>query len=323
MRILYVNQDAGIDWCSHAGGATHIQSVVRAMRRLGHSVHILVRKPPQYRCPPDLDIPCYLQPEAAPWTKCDLVYERYSLWGDLSLHYQLPWHLEINAPLIEEQLRYRTPIDLIRATQIRDAVCRRVQRIIAVSPSLSAYVPPDAQPKVAIVPNCVDRQMFYPRPLPQVFAFGYVGSMRPWHDLDTPLQAFLKLHQRYPSINFHVVGSSAREQQYREKYAHPHVHFHGVVPPGRVPEYLEQITCGIAPFTPDTPRYFSPLKIQEYLATHRTVLTHPEFVTFPEVTDGVVGMAATTDAMQRQIHLDRSALRFPRITDWTESIQLL
>jgi glycosyltransferase involved in cell wall biosynthesis len=264
-----------------------------------------------------------LHPDSVPWDTFDSVYERYSLWGDLSLHHQLPWQLEINAPLVEEQMRYRTPIDVARATQIRDAVCRRVQRIIAVSTSLLAYVPPDVRPKVAIVPNCVDRRMFYPRPLPQAFAFGYVGSMRPWHDLDTPLQAFVQLHQRYPSITFHVVGSSAREQRLREKYAHPQIHFHGLVPPGQVPHYLEQMTCGIAPFTADTPRYFSPLKIQEYLATHRTVLTHPEFATFPKVTHGAVGLAATTDAMERQLHLDRSALPFPQITDWMDSIKLL
>ena len=105
MRILYVNQDAGIDWCGHAGGATHIQSVVRAMRRLAHNVHILARRPPQYPCPGDLDIPCYLHPEDVPWNKFDLVYERYSLWGELGLCYTLPWHLQIDAPLIEEEMR--------------------------------------------------------------------------------------------------------------------------------------------------------------------------------------------------------------------------
>jgi glycosyltransferase involved in cell wall biosynthesis len=323
MRILYVNQDVGIDWCGHAGGATHIQSVLRAMRRLGHNVHILVRKPPHYPRPAGLDIPCYLGPEEVQWNKFDLVYERYSLWGELSLHYQLPWHLEINAPLIEEQMRYRTPIDVTRATQIRDAVCRRVQRILIVSISLSSYITADAKSKVTVVPNCVDRRMFYPRPLPKTFAFGYVGSMRPWHDLDTPLESFTQLHGRYPEINFHVVGSSTREELYREKYRNPNIRFHGLVPPAQVPDFLQQITCGIALFTSDAPDYFSPLKIQEYLATHRTVLTHPKFVEFPNVTEGVEGVASTIDAMERQIHLDRTGLQFPKVTDWSDSITFL
>jgi glycosyltransferase involved in cell wall biosynthesis len=323
MRILYVNQDAGIDWCGHAGGATHIQSVVRAMRRLGHHVQILVRKPPEYPCAPDLDIPIYLQPEDVPWGYFDLVYERYSLWGELSLRCCLPWHLEINAPLIEEQMRYRTPIDVTRAAQIKDAVCRRVQRIITVSASLTSYITEDARSKITVVPNCVDRQMFFPRPLPKSFAFGYVGSMRPWHDLDTPLESFTQLQGRYPEITFHVVGSSAREKIYREKYTSPQIRFHGLVPPLQVPDLLKQITCGIALFTSDAPDYFSPLKIKEYLATHRTVLTHPKFVEFPNVTEGVEGVASTIDAMERQIHLDRNELRFPKINDWSDSITFL
>ena len=118
MKILYVNQDAGIDWCGHAGGATHIQSVLRAMCRLGHQVQILVRRPSQFPCPPGLDIPNYSNPQQVPWECFDLVYERYSLWGELSLQHCLPWHLEINAPLIEEQMRYRQPIDVVRATRI-------------------------------------------------------------------------------------------------------------------------------------------------------------------------------------------------------------
>jgi len=323
MRILYVNQDAGINWCGYVGNATHIQSVLRAMRRLGHTVHILVRTAPQCPCPVDLDIPCYLRSEDVPWDQFDSVYERYSLWGDLSLNHLLPWVLEINAPLIEEQMRYRAPIDVARAMQIRDAVCRRVQRIVVISSSLSPYVTSDAQTKITVMPNCVDRQMFYPQPLPQSFAFGYVGSMRPWHDLDTTLEAFVLLHPRYPGIDFHVIGSSARETHYREKYMNPHIHFHGLVPPTQVPTFLGQITCGMAPFTVDTPGYFSPLKIQEYLATHRTVLTHPKFAEFPVVTEGVEGLTATLDAMERQIHLNRTKLHFPNITDWSESITLL
>jgi glycosyltransferase involved in cell wall biosynthesis len=293
------------------------------MRQLDHTVHILVRKPPERPCPDDLDIPYYLQPEDVPWDYFDLVYERYSLWGETSLRYLLPWHLEINAPLIEEQMRYRMPIDVLRATEIKDAVCRRVQRIIVVSPSLSTYVTWDARTKIVLVPNCVDRQRFYPRPLPKSFAFGYVGSMRPWHDLDTPLEAFVQLHRRYPEISFHVAGSSNRETQYREKYSNPHIYFHGLVPPAQVPDFLGRITCGIAMFTSDTPGYFSPLKIKEYLATQRTVLTHPKFVEFPNVSEGVEGVAATIDAMERQIHLDRPKLQFPKITDWIESITLL
>ena len=323
MRILYVNQDAGIDWCGYAGGATHIQSVLRAIRRLGHTVHILVRKLPQRPCPTDLDIPCYLQPQGVPWEQFDLVYERYSLWGELSLQHLLPWHLEINAPLIEEQMRYRTPINVMRAAQIRDAVCRRVQRIIVVSPSLSTYVTSEAQSKISVIPNCVDREVFCPKPLPRSFAFGYVGSMRPWHDLDTPLEAFVQLHQRYPAINFHVIGSGPTETYYREKYVNKHIHFHGLISPDRVPILLEQISCGIALFKADAPEYFSPLKIQEYISAHRTVLTNPRFVRYPDVTEGVEGMAAILNAMERQIHMDRTGLKFPTISDWTETITFL
>ena len=146
--------------------------------------------------------------------------------------------------------------------------------------------------------------------------------MRPWHDLDTPLQAFMRLADRFPTIDFHVIGSSPRETYYRESYKHPRVFFHGLVPPASIPALLEKITCGIAPFIEDTPVYFSPLKIREYLATHRTVITHPRFAEFPGVTEGVQGVDATCAAMEQQIHLDRKSLRFPEIPDWQTCINL-
>ena len=322
MTILYVNQDIGIDWCGHSGGATHIQSIMRAMLRLGHSVQILVRKPPQRPCPPDLDVPCYLDPQDVPWSRFDLVYERYSLWGELCLSQSIPWHLEINAPLIEEQMRFRRPIEVEKAERIKDAVCRRVDRILVVSEDLSTYIPADARCKIVVVPNGVDRRQFYPLPSPDRFAFGYVGSMRPWLDLETPLHAFMALADSYPETDFHVIGSGPKEGHYRSIFQHPRILFHGLIPPDSIPSLLKQISCGIAPFIDDTPGYFSPLKIREYLATHRTVITHPRFAEFREVTEGVQGFDATRDAMVRQIVLDRNTLSFPEIPDWQTCLYL-
>lgn len=322
MTILYVNQDIGIDWCAHSGGATHIQSIVRAMIRLGHAVHILVRKPPQRPCPGDIRIPCYASPDEVPWDIFDLVYERYSLWGELSLSRSLPWQLEINAPLIEEQIRFRTPIDVEKASLIKDAVCRRADRILIVSPELSTYVPAEARSKIFVVPNAVDRREFRPMPAPARFAFGYIGSMRPWHDLDTPLRAFTAFSERFPEADFHVVGSGPMQQLYRQSFQHPKIFFHGLIPPSAVPGVLEKMSCGVAPFIPDTPSYFSPLKIREYLAAHRTVITHPRFAEYPIVTEGVHGLEATQAAMERQIGLNRKHLTFPEIPDWESCLFL-
>lgn len=322
MTILYVNQDIGIDWCGHAGGATHIQSIIRAMIRLGHAVHILVRKEPQRRSPADLDIPCYTNPDDVPWRAFDLVYERYSLWGDLSLSRSLPWHLEINAPLIEEQMRFRGTIDVAKATSIRDAVCRRAERILLVSEQLCSYVPDESRGKICIAPNGVDRNIFRPMPVPDRFAFGYVGSMRPWHDLETPLRGFVALSDRYPRADFHVVGTGPKEALYRTTFSHPRVFFHGLVPPAAVPALLQQVSCGVATFIPDTPLYFSPLKIREYLAAHRTVITHPRFAEFPVVTEGASGYNATVAAMERQIRMDRTGLSFPSLPDWESCLFL-
>jgi glycosyltransferase involved in cell wall biosynthesis len=46
----------------------------------------------------------------------------------------------------------------------------------------------------------------------------------------------------------------------------------GHLPHRRVPDFLAQAETGLAPYTPDAPPYFSPLKVLEYLAAGLAVV---------------------------------------------------
>src|SRR5207244_8458609 len=114
------------------------QEVVRALLRHGAHVELLAARfggqaPPGLESVPQHALPAAAKGEPA-WRErealaaneqlaqalasagpFDLVYERYSLWSYAAMEYArwrcVPGLLEVNAPLVEEQARYRALID--------------------------------------------------------------------------------------------------------------------------------------------------------------------------------------------------------------------
>ena len=91
----------------------------------------------------------------------DLVYERYSLFGvaGLTLARQrgLPFVLEVNAPLLEEQKTHRTLVLEPLAKAIEQYLFSNADMIIAVSQGVKDYIGSvAAEAQVTILPNGVD-----------------------------------------------------------------------------------------------------------------------------------------------------------------------
>ena len=134
MRIAYICADPGIPVCGQKGCSIHVQEVIRSLRHQGAQVELFAARcdnpPPEdladlivHRLPPipkleravreqvALSINDDLHRELEQAGPFDLIYERYSLWSysamELAQKINIPGILEVNAPLIEEQAKYR------------------------------------------------------------------------------------------------------------------------------------------------------------------------------------------------------------------------
>jgi glycosyltransferase involved in cell wall biosynthesis len=98
----------------------------------------------------------------------------------------------------------------------------------------------------------------------------FVGTLRPWHDPTILVRALGLLYARGDSPRLLIVGDGpervAVEDLAREQRLSSMLTFTGAVAHDEVPAYLAAADVAVATYHPDTGRYFSPLKLFEYLA---------------------------------------------------------
>jgi len=159
------------------------------------------------------------------------------------------------------------------------ALARRADLVLATSPELEARLRRgNARP--VLVPNAADYDHFSRpvsadqipaeiRALPRPIA-GYVGEVGAW--FDTGLVRRLAL--RHPDWSIVLVGPASSEA--RGALPDPNIHFLGRRPYSELPLYLAGFDCCLIPFraTPLTAAV-SPVKLYEYLAAGRPVVSTP------------------------------------------------
>ena len=308
IRIAYVCADPGIPVFGRKGSSVHVQEMIRAFRRGGVEVELFAARadgPP----PPELDgvrvhrlpavraaepgIPAVEMlnralavglSEAGPF---DMVYERYSLWSAAAMEHAraagLPGLLEVNAPLIAEQVEHRKLRDERAAAAVAARVFGAASALLAVSAEVAAWLAhqPAARGRVHLVPNGVDPERFRPDvppalPSPGTFTIGFVGSMKRWHGLPVLIEAFASLHEKQPATRLLLVGDGPEQAAIVSDVARRKlsgaVCLTGSAAPREVPALLTSMDVAVAPY-PDAKRfYFSPLKVYEYLASARAVV---------------------------------------------------
>src|SRR5207247_11338428 len=167
MRVAYISADAGVPVFGRKGCSVHAQEVLRAMTARGAQIDLFATslggEPPpgletvriqpvapapkgelaareQMSLAANADLQLSLE-RAAPF---DFVYERYSLWSYAGMNYAreagIPGLLEINAPLIEEQVEHRGLVDRAGAEAVAERVFRDATVLLAVSGEVAAYV---------------------------------------------------------------------------------------------------------------------------------------------------------------------------------------
>jgi glycosyltransferase involved in cell wall biosynthesis len=217
----------------------------------------------------------------------DFIYERYALFAyaglELARALKVPLLLEVNAPLAEEQATYRELVLRRTAERLEARIFRAADAVIVVSRELAAYalrlgVPDD---RIEVLPNGVNETLMDPAAdgaavrrrygIDGKRVVGFVGSLKPWHDLDTLLAAARLLHETDERYHLLVVGDGPRMDSIRSR-AEPHVTCTGAVPYEHVPACLAALDVAVVPLARDGHSYFSPLKLYEAMAVGRPVI---------------------------------------------------
>ena len=250
--------------------------------------------------------------ESAARLQPSFVYERYSLWGAagerLARKWSIPLVLEVNAPLTDEEQRYREGLafpSLARWAERR--IWRRADLLVAVSQALQRHVERAGvvPGKVRLLPNAVDSRLFQAGDSEQValrsrlrldgrFVVGFTGSFKVWHGVDILLEAFGRLHGEDGSAHLLLVGDGPMreglERDTRRLGLEGAVTLAGAVPHEEVPRYLAAMDVAVAPYPALGDFYYSPLKLYEYMAAGRPVVASRIGQVADVVRDGVTGL---------------------------------
>jgi len=331
MKIAYVCADPGVPIFGCKGCSLHVQEVVRAMLRTGAEVELFATRidgqPPhgletvhvhQLPAVPKGDLAGREQAalaandglrqalhESGPF---DLIYERYSLWSHAAMQWarnnKVSGVLEVNAPLIEEQAKYRGLIDIEKARWVADRVFCDAAALIAVSQGVADYIHRDhpmAGRRVHVISNGISSYRFPENLTPTIaktpgsFTVGFLGTLKPWHGLETLIESFFgALHNGDPRVRLLVVGDGTEREniiaRLEERNLQNIVQFTGAVTSDEVPGLLASMDVGVAPY-PNLPDfYFSPLKIFEYMAAGLPVVASRVGHLHELVEDGVNGL---------------------------------
>lgn len=111
--------------------------------------------------------------------------------------------------------------------------------------------------------------------VPQI---GYAGSLHKGRGINLIQQ----IAERLPEMDFHIVGGSERDLQFWKKQViPPNFHMHGFVKHASLPAYFEKFDILLAPYQTkigienggDISRWISPMKLFEYMASGKPILS--------------------------------------------------
>jgi D-inositol-3-phosphate glycosyltransferase len=199
----------------------------------------------------------------------------------------------------------------LAANGVTRSCCRRVPVIIAeteeLKEKLATYrgVSPD---RVRVIGLGVDHGLFRPMDQqrardalgisPDAMVLLYVGGIDEYHDLEPVMEALALVNG---AAELHVVGNGAYRAQSEAKARSTGVRarFHGHVPHSMVPQYTAAADLCLAPYRTsafhDGLITFSTLKIPEYMACGRPVVSVPSPAIRRLITDPVNGLLRPND----------------------------
>jgi len=308
MRILYISPTEPYPG-THAG-YTHVHNLLRNLTQEGVEVTLIAGQPEKGTGRPAPEIPglsvVHIR-ETCPSLRnimvmnailkqtrkrdFDLIHERYETAGGsgvlASRLLRIPHILEVNDPFLELNSPSWLRIPLVQLKRFQfcaaDAIICQTPQIKRV---IWSYVPDS---RVFVIPNGADPSVFPLSEIPEVKRIGFMGSFMPWHGVRILIRTFRRVLEHEPDAELLLIGDPGNQRNSVETELSKHgirekVRFTGAVAPDKVPGLLSGCRVLAAPFAPDLDRvrkefykkfgfWWSPLKIFEYMAAARPVVT--------------------------------------------------
>jgi glycosyltransferase involved in cell wall biosynthesis len=248
-----------------------------------------------------------------------LVWERHTLFSDAGWKVHAatgaPWILEVNAPPVQERLRYETVRRRSWAEAWERDVLTAAPRVLAVSAWLAEWLRSLGCRDVRHVPNgVVPRQGERDRTRVELglegkFVLGFLGSMKPWHGVER-LPALL---DALPDAVALIVGEGP------VKIDHPRARCLGQVDEARTADLVAAMDVGLAPYGPDAPPWFCPLKILAYRAQGTPVVATD--IGDCRMLTGDGGTIAPVDGLLEAIRGWEGRRAEPWVRDWRQVVR--
>ena len=291
-RALLFCGDPGIPLAAPSGAASHLRGTARALRQLGHEVHIATPRRVDHRggvaCddlsghhhrPPMRRWPRWFRRHGERWQartllrdaiarggEPDWIWERHALFVDAgrrwSSKHRRPRIVEFNAPLMLERARYAGARHVRWGSRLEARSLIAAERVVAVSSWLAQYaVDLGCRPeRVRYVPNGTELNTSEERQATRAqlnwdgLLLGFVGGLRPWHGTAILPQILDAL----PDARLLVLGSGSAT------VSHPRAVHLSWVGRRELAAYIAAMDVALAPMAPDAAPWFGPLKVADY-----------------------------------------------------------
>ncbi len=216
----------------------------------------------------------------------DFVFSRSFEYSVAGVFYQwfrgVPLILEINALQYKERERYGGGIFLAIRKVFERFVIEKASATYVVSQALVELLKSEGihPRRVSVIENGVNVGKFSPdTPKAQVYEgselagktiVGFTGSLKPWHGVDTAIQAMQHVLPVEPDVMLVIVGDGNEGERLRALCnslgLQGAVKFLGRVEHEAMPRFVSGFDLALAPYAGSDNFYFSPLKVYEYLA---------------------------------------------------------
>ena len=254
-----------------------------------------------------------------------LLYERYALSTVAGIRaarrHGVPHVLEVNAPLVLEKEKWSRIWGPKLARRVESWIFRNADRVVVVSEVLGRFVEQaGASPdRIVVIPNGADAEQFRPDlPADEIRAryglgdslvLGFVGWFRPWHDVESVVDALAHPALAERGVRLLLVGDGpsreAIESRAAERGVAERVHVTGPVSRADMPAHVAAFDIALQPAATE---YACPMKIPEYFACGKPVVGPDQPNIRELVSEGAEGLlfppgdgAALADALVRLV----------------------
>ncbi len=228
--------------------------------------------------------------------KPDLVISRLDVYltspEKLSKKYNVPFLIEVDSPRSYEvmtfQKYYHTTKWLIQSMEMQ--FLRGGKAGFTVSNQMRDHFVKRGMPLeyFSVLPNAADTSRFNPQvsgknvreqlKLNDSIIIGFVGSFIPWHGVENLMNVIEKVLPAHPEVKFLLVGkggsmSNVINNFIRNNRLEDRVILPGHIPHEEIPQYIAAMDILLAPYPEIDFFYYSPVKIYEYMACGKPVIS--------------------------------------------------